>query len=217
MKWAVWRGTDRTVEIKTPTIQGKVDGSCPIPNSLDVKFCKKLNAFLATLDLTTIIENNIPAAPTSKGGSIHHKSVKEVHIGYPCLSLQDTPLCSAYPNLERLIITEQDFHLFGDSSQTDRWAKTDPYKYLNKLIGGPMPKVKELKIKAVLPDEMSEGQWASNSGRMLFDGLCGMFPKLEKLELWFATPFTRDESQACMVVSPNHHNSHGITLMNRRL
>lgn len=113
-------------------------------------------------------------------------------------------LTSAYPRCEHLVITEKEPHLFGDhfDLDSDIWEKTHPHRYLQKLMGGgPNPKIKELKINAVLPDELMEGEWAQNSGNMMFDLLCEMLPGLEKISLWFATPYTRDPPQACMVVS----------------
>lgn len=97
-------------------------------------------------------------------------------------------------------MAEATSNLFAETLTSSTWTGLSPLDYVLKTFGDEILSVKHWRLDAILPDEVRPGQWAAVGMNSLFEVLCERFILVERFEICFAPPFTRDAANACMMV-----------------
>lgn len=172
------------------------------PRHLGAKFARKLSAFMTTCsNLQQYVDLNVSPAPTVLGPSVSHPTVGEVHLGFPSLSLQDTPLYKAFPRVERLSFHERSVNLFTEKDDVEHWSESDAISYMCSMLGDEVYPVRGLRLHIVIPHERESGEWKTLVGKLALECFLSRFVNLAHLEINIVPPYTRDPDNACMVVS----------------
>lgn len=178
--------------------------AAPTP-STNAAFVSQLNPFLASCkSLHRLVDvNNHIQAPIldPQTDDLAHSTVKELHIDFPCTGYHQHPLHSTHPAVEHLVLVESEPHLFGDHTKQPVWKDFNPLDYFQSFFGTESPQIKELTIKARLPDELKNGDWKKIRAKMSFKEMLEHLPELRRVNIRFEVPFTRNGNQACMTVS----------------
>lgn len=152
-------------------------------------------------NLVKITDGNFAGHADLDGPSLSNSTATELSMGFPFLSVQ-TGLAKAYPNVNHLIIDERETGpILCDAGDSIVGCKcTEPAEYIRQAIGGKMLGVKKLTLKLKLPSETSDGQWRKDWPKMTLQVLLALLPDLEVLVLHIDPPYTRDPTEACMLV-----------------
>lgn len=111
------------------------------------------------------------------------------------------PLAKAFPNISRLTLIEKQAGLANVEGFMPFFETLDPVDYIDRVLGGTLPSVRELNVELFLPNEVNLHGWDKGASSLPLIQLLKACPAAQILSAQIEPPYTREQSRACMLVS----------------